>query len=71
MQTHIICRINAELFLFMTLSHPKIAKIKTITEDYFYSECNKFHYSFSKNLYTNVAENYISNFALFYGYDLT
>lgn len=55
----------------MTFSHPKIIKIKTIAEEYFYSECHKFHYSVSKNLYTNIAENYIDNFALFYNYDLS
>ncbi|CAD8053016.1 unnamed protein product [Paramecium sonneborni] len=70
-QTHIICQIRNDLFLFMTLAHVKIPKVKVIPEDYFFSECNKFHYSLSKNLYTNVAENYINNFSLFYGSDLS
>ncbi|CAD8151559.1 unnamed protein product [Paramecium octaurelia] len=70
-QTHIICRVREDLFLFITLAHQKIPKIKTIVEDYFFSECNKFHYSLSKNLYTNVAENFVANFDLFYGCDLT
>ncbi|CAD8080972.1 unnamed protein product [Paramecium sonneborni] len=54
----------------MTLTHQKIPKIKTIVEDYFFSECNKLHYSLSKNLYTNVAENFVINFYLFFGYDI-
>ncbi|CAD8185021.1 unnamed protein product [Paramecium pentaurelia] len=70
-QTHIICRVKEDLFLFMTLAHQKISKIKTIVEDYFFSECNKFHFSLSKNLYTNIAENFVINFELFYGQDLT
>ncbi|CAD8087460.1 unnamed protein product [Paramecium sonneborni] len=70
-QTNIICRIRNDLFLFMTLAHQKIPKIQTISEDYFFSECYKFHYSLSKNLYTNVAENFVINFQLFFGYDVT
>ncbi|CAD8139485.1 unnamed protein product [Paramecium pentaurelia] len=70
-QTHIICQIREDLFLFMTIAHQKIPKVKVIVEDYFFSECNKFHYSLSKNLYTNVAENFINNFSLFYGFDIS
>ncbi|CAD8060984.1 unnamed protein product [Paramecium sonneborni] len=70
-QTHIICQMRNDLFLFMTLAHLKIPKVKVIPDDYFFSECNKFHYSLSKHLYTNVAENYINNFSLFYGLDLS